>query len=254
MRKLLLVFAALFVVAGCSSGGGDVVKSDTTDVAGEGTSQRADLPSDSPDQMTGDAGDRPVDSDVAEVSPDLPQPGAGWLPRAVARADGEVVAWVDGQREDGRQAVFPASSEDGLLWTVEPEPVLEPGGPGEWDAEGVYSPSVTWTGEYWLMAYTGVPLLHPAAIGLAVSQDGRTWEKHRDNPVVLGEDDGFDDGGAANPAVLVEDGVVRIWYEGLAFSSTDCPVLPRRNDLSSDKQRRIGLTELTFAGEEGGAR
>ena len=71
-------------------------------------------------------------------------------------------------------------------WAIDPEPVLEPGAEGEWDAGGLAWPSVVRTDDGWAMYYAGAdrPRTPSQAIGLATSTDGVTWTKH-DTPVLL---------------------------------------------------------------------
>jgi predicted GH43/DUF377 family glycosyl hydrolase len=65
-------------------------------------------------------------------------------------------------------------------WTVEPEPVLQPGGPSTWDEEGVSDPSVIKFGGQYHMYYTGADRNSYKSIGLATSPDGVTWTKLTD--------------------------------------------------------------------------
>ena len=65
-------------------------------------------------------------------------------------------------------------------WTVESTPILTPGAAGSWDAGGVEWPSVVKVGNRWAMYYAGVDKPAGAgtgAIGVAFSDDGKTWVK-----------------------------------------------------------------------------
>lgn len=70
-------------------------------------------------------------------------------------------------------------------WRVDPDPILEAGPAGAWDAGGLSWPSVVRTGTGYSMYYTGLD--RPSgtgAIGLATSTDGSHWTKH-DGPVLV---------------------------------------------------------------------
>lgn len=79
-----------------------------------------------------------------------------------------------------------AAGPDGP-WTVDPEPILEGGPDGSWDAGGLAWPSVVPTDDGWAMYYTARALARgPGVIAMATSTDGVTWTK-RDEPVFVPE-------------------------------------------------------------------
>ena len=65
-------------------------------------------------------------------------------------------------------------------WTVDPEPVLEPGARGGWDAGGIGHASVVRTEDGYRMYYSGGVRYPVQMIGMATSPDGITWSKHDD--------------------------------------------------------------------------
>lgn len=72
-------------------------------------------------------------------------------------------------------------------WTVDPEPILEAGAAGEWDAGGITWPSLAATDDGYAIYYTGLDRPRGSgAIGLATSTDGATWTKHGE-PVLSAE-------------------------------------------------------------------
>lgn len=74
-------------------------------------------------------------------------------------------------------------------WTVDPDPILEGGPEGSWDAGGLAWPSVVPTDDGFSMYFTGFDRPRgTGAIGLATSPDGVSWTKHGD-PVLVAEAD-----------------------------------------------------------------
>lgn len=118
-------------------------------------------------------------------------------------------------------------------WTADPEPVLEPGPPGSWDSLRLSRPQVVDAGDELLMYYSGVDADGHEQIGLATSQDGRTWVKFDDpstvearladsDPVLTPTED-WEGPNLLRPSVtLSPDGYVMLYQNGrdygLAFS------------------------------------
>ena len=71
-------------------------------------------------------------------------------------------------------------------WTVEETPILEPGAAGAFDAGGVQWPWVIRIDDRWAMYYAGFdsPQGGTGSIGVAFSDDGRTWTKN-EAPVLV---------------------------------------------------------------------
>lgn len=80
-------------------------------------------------------------------------------------------------------------------WTVDPEPVLGPGGEGSWFETGVMHASVVQNGEEWRMYFDGYIKDTDAdadrSIGMATSTDGIAWELY-DDPSTSGIYEGSD--------------------------------------------------------------
>lgn len=86
-------------------------------------------------------------------------------------------------------------------WTVDPEPVLEPGESGGWDGARLAEPSVLRGDDGYRMWFAGFETGGTvAAIGYATSLDGITWTKH-DGPVLAGDED-WTLGSIAGPQVV----------------------------------------------------
>jgi predicted GH43/DUF377 family glycosyl hydrolase len=99
-------------------------------------------------------------------------------------------------------------------WHVDPEPILEAGPTGAWDAGGLSWPSVVKTDGGYLMYFTGLDRpLGTGAIGLATSKDGSHWTKH-EGPVFVA-DAPWELGKLDRPRVVVTpDGRLAMVYAG----------------------------------------
>ncbi len=83
---------------------------------------------------------------------------------------------------------FPGSSVIGRAtasspagpWVADPEPVLNLGAMGEWDAQQVLAPHVIQTTTGYVMYYSGANTSGAQKIGMATSTDGVTWTKYND--------------------------------------------------------------------------
>jgi predicted GH43/DUF377 family glycosyl hydrolase len=98
-------------------------------------------------------------------------------------------------------------------WTVDPEPILEPGAEGELDAGGLSWPSVVRTDAGYAMYYTAKPT--PAGdgvIAMATSPDGETWT--RAVAPVLVPEPAWEDGALDRPRVTVTPDGFAMVYSG----------------------------------------
>ncbi|MBN1955906.1 MAG: BMP family ABC transporter substrate-binding protein [Anaerolineae bacterium] len=87
--------------------------------------------------------------------------------------------------------------------------------PGDWDGARVAKPGVIYDGAGYLMWYDGHNLWDEVQVGLATSNDGISWTKYLDNPVLTNTAGMWDEGGVERaPFVLWEGGVYKMWYEG----------------------------------------
>jgi predicted GH43/DUF377 family glycosyl hydrolase len=99
-------------------------------------------------------------------------------------------------------------------WTRHPNPVLDSGPPGSWDAITVYQPCVFFDGityHMWFGGHNGPT----GQIGYATSPDSISWSKYSGNPVLRpGSPGTWDDEWVDSPDVLFINGVYHMWYSG----------------------------------------
>ncbi len=119
-----------------------------------------------------------------------------------------------GQNRARRQSIGLARSRDGISWEkLRANPILEPGGPGSFDENGVGEPAVWTSGGAWWMLYTGRAKDERRRLGLARSSDGVRWERVPEF-TVSGEQP-WDSQVICDPAVeMIPEGSVRVWFGG----------------------------------------
>jgi len=99
-----------------------------------------------------------------------------------------------------------ATSLDGIAWTWDPAgPVFE----RTWEA-WFWRPFVRPTASGYQMWYSA--FIGEIATTYATATDETTWTKHN-SAVLTGTSSEWDEGGAANPAVLYEGGTYNLWYD-----------------------------------------
>ncbi len=122
--------------------------------------------------------------------------------------------WYEG-RDGINWRIGYATSDDGINWMKRPDnPVLDLGADGEWDEQDVGDPTVLFDNGVYKMWYKGREGT-TWRIGYATSDDGITWAKHPNNPVLnLGADGEWDNQNVGDPTVLFDNGVYKMWYVG----------------------------------------
>jgi len=124
-----------------------------------------------------------------------------------------------GQDRFGVQRLGLARSEDGVRWQRSHlNPLLEPGGRGDFDELGLGEPAVVRTTDGWRMLYTGRDEQERRRMGWAHSVDGLRWEKR--GPVHAG---GAEWNGAVvcDTTFLIDEDQLRVWYGGGSWPSPD---------------------------------
>ncbi len=141
-----------------------------------------------------------------------------------------------------------------------PQPILELGEPGTFDDAGVMpSEIVRYKGRsyfFYVGWNTGHTARYRTALGLAVSEDNRSFKKVATGPVM---DRGIHDPVAVScQAIVIEDDLWRTWYmsytawrevEGLMEPSYEIKYAESRDGI---EWKREGITSVALEGEEGG--
>lgn len=124
--------------------------------------------------------------------------------------------WFTGIDDGWIPRIGYATSPDGIVWTRSPSnPVLIPGGPGEWDGNGVFGASVLFSGGLYHMWYTGGGLSEVTRIGYATSPDGTSWTRYGGNPIIdAGSPGDWDSDGIGLPCVLYNGSAYEMWFTG----------------------------------------
>lgn len=144
--------------------------------------------------------------------------GGAMLPSVVV-SDGVIHMWFT-QTTDWMAvptAIFHATSDDGLAWTVDPEPVLTGDGEG-FDAFSVAEGTVVDMGDRWIMYYNARAVPGPGpgpSIGRAVAEGpGGPWVTDPEPVLTVGDPGSWDSGFVSpNTALATEDGIM-LFYSG----------------------------------------
>ncbi len=180
-----------------------------------------------------------------EPQPVLPQgPRGSWDERGVAdpyvvEFGGRLYMFYLGQDRARRQRLGVAMSDDGIRWTkLRSNPILELGGAGAFDENGLGEPAV-WarSGWYWML-YTGRDAAEHRRIGLARSRDGVRWERVSTAAVFAGDAE-WNRKVVCDPTVEARGVAVRVWYGGGDVARPD-----------EGLHGQIGVFELAESGGE----
>jgi predicted GH43/DUF377 family glycosyl hydrolase len=122
--------------------------------------------------------------------------------------DGYVMYFI-GQDGRSRESLGRAVSEDGIAWEKDPDPVFELD-PGLNEGISFVVNQVVYDGERWILAYK----FSRSAIGIATSDDGITFERYPDNPILTALDlDGINQIGYMS-FLVDDDGGYMLYFEG----------------------------------------
>ena len=123
-----------------------------------------------------------------------------------------------------------ASSPDGIAWTKNGNPVLNPGSSGSWDDAGIGTGPIFFNGSKFELIYNGYDGLHFQG-GYATSFDGISWTKSVDPILLYGQPESWDNPRAQPGSVVFNSntskyylfysgGAVYNWRIGYATSSS----------------------------------
>jgi len=126
--------------------------------------------------------------------------------------------WYSGDNgtiEAGGGSIGYATSNDGVSWTKNSNPVLTHGAAGSWDSLLVYAGFVLKNASTYLMWYEGARLKPDGScckfgLGLATSLDGLSWTKYAGNPILTSESSSMPY--VSYPWVLMVRGQFKMWY------------------------------------------
>jgi hypothetical protein len=110
-----------------------------------------------------------------------------------------------------RSIIRLAQSGNGFDWEIIDDAVLAPS--QDWEEGIVGAPTVIYYDGSFILYYRGGT---GNGIGRAVSQDGWTWVKSPDNPILIPDQDweGGPGGIVTSPSIALEDGTYMLWYGG----------------------------------------
>jgi len=133
----------------------------------------------------------------------------------VVRTDTEYVMWYTGVPENGFvKTISRATSPDGATWTKDATPVLSLGDAGAFDSRQLGKPWVIYdpanTAAPYRMWYSAEGD-YGGSIGYATSADGIAWTKTGE-VLPPGPRNAPDSYSAAQPSVVIDNGVYRMWY------------------------------------------
>ncbi|HEX6128347.1 MAG TPA: hypothetical protein VF071_04915 [Candidatus Limnocylindria bacterium] len=132
--------------------------------------------------------------------------GLSW-PTVVRTDDGYAMYYTARAEAGGPGVIAMAISPDGATWTRTAEPVLEAS--AEWEDGSLDRPRVAVTPNGLVMVYSGADLTDR---GVATSQDGVTWQRDGELPVIT-QDDFPVDGRCWDASLLYRDGMLHYILE-----------------------------------------
>lgn len=150
---------------------------------------------------------------VSELAPH----GAGNIYAPDVLKEGKLYRmWYGGQGKDGHDRIHYAESADGLSWTRKGVVLEDP------KANHVNDPSVVKVRDMYFMYYTHTEKDVIDRIDVATSKDGLKWEPQ--GVALAGRDGAWDAVSVGRPAVIYEDGLFKMWYDGRKDFPPDAPV------------------------------
>jgi len=161
--------------------------------------------------------------------------------------DGEVYKMWFGANDEEQSItqIGYAESRDGIAWEIHPEPVLRPGSKTVYDATVVETPTVVkapdgtyhmWYSSVNKFGGNGDEAIY--RIGHATSPNGINWTKDPNNPVIRPGDfsqNEWNSWGVLEPTVIQEDGIFKMWFDGLVVDAPDYKTAHHRLGYATSK-------------------
>jgi formylglycine-generating enzyme required for sulfatase activity/predicted GH43/DUF377 family glycosyl hydrolase len=170
----------------------------------------------------------------------------GSMDPCLRKFDDQYVMWYVGQQGKSFR-IFQATSEDGIRWTKDPEPVLGLGKPGDYDETSHAGPVVLRiSGHYYLFHLGGSSL--GWKVGLAHSADGTNWVKVADNPILdVSDGDEWDSGSIMSLDVLYLNDRFHMWYAASPKENVNKPERDQRIRIGYAVSPPISTVKQTVA-------
>jgi hypothetical protein len=171
-------------------------------------------------------------------APEIHRDGALW------------VMWYGAQASDGGDRIHVAVSRDGVTWRRHPRDDAPAAALERGSSNHVNDPSVVRAGDRWRMYYTDAPTAENDRIWLAESTSLTGFTRVRE-VLAPGAPGAWDAEKVGRPAVLLENGVYRMWYDGTRerAAARGPRDLHRRGDLHA-APREPGLSRRRRGGRE----
>lgn len=115
--------------------------------------------------------------------------------------------WYGGQGRDGHDRILYTESRDGIHWDRKGIALEDP------TANHVNDPSIVRVGTTWYLFFTRAAQGVTDQIALATAMDGIQW-RSRGTVLSSGPAGAWDALSVGRPAVLFEDGLFKMWYDG----------------------------------------
>ncbi|MFO0547653.1 MAG: hypothetical protein U0271_04645 [Polyangiaceae bacterium] len=160
--------------------------------------------------------------EAAELDLDSPEPNWTWNDPSVLVVGDEY--WMYASATDNFEfpvRLYRLTSKDGVHWTLaSTTPILDVGPAGSWDAGGVETPAVVeFNGQYHLF-YTGYPVppsdpnhaVTDYRVGHAVSDDGLSFTRADENPIVAPGGADFRAYVVGEPGPVVHSGQLELYF------------------------------------------
>lgn len=189
-----------------------------------------------------------------DANPVLDVRESSWDSAYIA-ANGSAIVYRDsiyyyyqGQTDEAEVAIGLAISKDGEVFDERTDtPVLQKGASGEWDSAAVADPYVIDIGGSLYMYYLGCDELGIQRLGIAKSEDGISWVKYRNNPIMdVGVEGAFDENGLGEPSVIYQAPYYYMVYTGRnAYEQRNLGLAISVDGVTWKKKSYKGIVNLT---------